>query len=176
MYLTEEDLTMGPQDNTENQGASTSASKKKKIIQDDRLDKAFKILESAGAGNNECHSFGQFVGNKLQGYNQHVRNVVQYEISNILFKADYGYFNQQQTAYQNIHYNPSPSTYNYNPQSYPTMQSSSIPYSLTTLSTTSVPPTPTATNTQTFTPATSPVSTHTSEELDFSSDYSDVIQ
>jgi len=51
--------------------------KKRKIVNEDscRLDKAFKILESAAsasAGTNESQSFGQFVGKKLETYNQKV--------------------------------------------------------------------------------------------------------
>jgi len=109
---------------------------KRKIINEDssKLDKAFKILESAASasdGNNESLSFGQFVGKKLETYNQHVRTILQYEMSNILFRLDYGYFNQSLT-YKNNHHNnysdPSSSNYNYNPQSYPTnIHFSSLP-------------------------------------------------
>lgn len=157
-------------------------SKKRKIINEDnsKLDKAFKILEtaaSASAGNTESQSFGQFVGKKLETYNQQVRSIVQYEMSNILFKADYGYFNQQPTStYQNNHYNysdPSTYNYNYNPLSYPTnIHSSSLPYTLPTRDTNitsfPVPQTSPATITQTSTPHPSPVNNYTSEELDFS--------
>ncbi|XP_025196112.1 uncharacterized protein LOC112595201 [Melanaphis sacchari] len=172
---------------SENQGSSTQPSKKKKIIKEDgRLDKAFKILESAASAsavNNESQSFGQFVGSKLEKYNQQVRSIVQYEISNILFKADYGYFNQQQLTYQNNHYISDPSTHNYNyhSQSYPmNMHSSSLPYSFPTHDTnityTPVPQTSPAAFTQsspakftqTSTPVPSPSNTFTSEELDFS--------
>ncbi|KAF0709284.1 Uncharacterized protein FWK35_00036449, partial [Aphis craccivora] len=168
---------------------------KKKIIKEDgRLDKAFKILESAASAsavNNESQSFGQFVGNKLEKYNQQVRSIVQYEITNILFKADYGYYNQQQLAYQNNHYISDPSTqnYNYHSQSYPMyLHSSSLPSSFPTHDTnityTPVPQTSPATFTQsspaiftqtspakftqTSTPVPSPANTFTSEELDFS--------
>lgn len=170
-----------PQITSENQNRSTLIYKKKrKIINEDsgRLDKAFKILESAAsasAGTNESQSFGQFVGKKLETYNQQVRSIVQYEMSNILFKADYGYFNQQQaTYYQNNHYNysdPSTSNHNYNPQNYPTnIHSSSLPHPFPTRDITSLsaPQTSPATFTQSSTPVPSPVNTYTSEELDFS--------
>jgi len=179
-----------PQITSENQGTSTLTTKKRKNMNEDssKLDKAFKILESAASasvGNNESQSFGQFVGKKLETYNQQVRSIVQYEMSNILFKADYGYFNQPLT-YQNNHNNYSnPSSYNNynnNPQSYPTnIHSSSLPYPLpardtniTSIPNFPVPQTSPATQTlpatfsQTSTPLTSPVNTYTSEELDFS--------
>lgn len=175
--------TEEPQIISKNQNASsTLTSKKKKIIDEDssRLDKAFKMLESAASasatGTNESQSFGQFVGKKLETYNQQVRSIVQYEMSNILFKADYGYFNQQQPTYQNNHYNysdPSTYNYNYNPQNYPTnIHSSSLPHPFlprdTNITSHSVPQTSPATFTQTSTPVPSPVNTFTSEELDFS--------
>lgn len=47
----------------------------------------------ASAGNTESQSFGQFDGKKLKTYNRQLRSIVQYGMSNILFKADYGYFN-----------------------------------------------------------------------------------
>lgn len=166
------------QNTSENQDKSTLTSKKRKTINEDssRLDEAFKILKSAAsasAGNDESQSFGRFVGNKLETYNQQVRNIVQYEMSNILFKADYGYFNQQLTPYNtNNHYNysdPSTYNYNYNAQSYPTnIHSSSLPTRDTNITSLSVLQTSPATYTQTSTPVPSPVNTYTSEELDFS--------
>lgn len=173
----ESDQIEEPQITSENQGKSTPTSKKRKIINEDssKLDEAFKILKSAAsasAGNDESQSFGRFVGNKLEKYNQQVRNIVQYEMSNILFKADNGYFNQQlSTYYKNNHYNysdPSTYNYNYNPQSYPTnIHSSSLPTRDTNITSLSVVQTSPATYTQTSTPVPSPVNTYTSEELDF---------
>ena len=169
-----------PQITPENQDTSTPTSEKRKIINEDnsKLDKAFKILESAASASaekTESQSFGQFVGKKLETYNQQVRSIVQYEMSNILFKADSGYFNQQLTStYQNNHYryNSDPSNYNYNPHNYPTNIHTSLPHTLpareTNITSLPVPQTSPATITQTSTPHTSPANTYTSEELDFS--------
>lgn len=67
---------------------NSSFSNKRKSNNEDRLEKAFKILETAQAtNNNECRAYRLFVRNKLQNYNQQVRNIVQHEISNILFHA-----------------------------------------------------------------------------------------
>ncbi|CAI6368184.1 unnamed protein product [Macrosiphum euphorbiae] len=165
-----------PQITPENQDTSTPTSKKRKIINEDnsKLDKAFKILESAASASaekTESQSFGQFVGKKLETYNQQVRSIVQYEMSNILFKADSGYFNQQLTStYQNNHYryNSDPSNYNYNynynPHNYPTNIHTSLPHTLpareTNITSLPVPQTSPATITQTSTPHPSPANTY----------------
>lgn len=89
---------------------NSSSSNKRKNNNEDRLLKAFKILETAqAANNNECQAFGLFVANKLQNYNQQVRNIVQHEISNILFHADNEYYTPR-PLYQNSPNQTTPST------------------------------------------------------------------
>jgi hypothetical protein len=59
------------------------------------LEKAFTILMSAAAAafaDDECQSFGNFIANKLWIYLKRTRNIVQYEISNIIFAAYQGHF------------------------------------------------------------------------------------
>ncbi|CAI6372153.1 unnamed protein product [Macrosiphum euphorbiae] len=158
-----------PQITPENQDTSTPTSEKRKIINEDnsKLDKAFKILESAASASaekTESQSFGQFVGKKLETYNQQVRSIVQYEMSNILFKADSGYFNQQLTStYQNNHYRYNSDPSNYNPHNYPTNIHTSLSHTLpareTNITYLPVPQTSPATITHTSTPHTLPANT-----------------
>lgn len=46
----------------------------------------------------ECASFGMFVGNKLRNYSFYTRSAVQHAISDILFNADMGYYNRAATS------------------------------------------------------------------------------
>jgi hypothetical protein len=60
------------------------------------LEKAFTILTSAAAAaassDDECRSFGNFIANKLRNYSSRTRNIVQHEISSLIFAADQGRF------------------------------------------------------------------------------------
>jgi hypothetical protein len=60
------------------------------------LQKAFTILTSSAAAaasaDDECRSFGNFAANKLRIYLPRTRNIIQYEISNIIFAAYQGHF------------------------------------------------------------------------------------
>lgn len=74
----------------------TPRKKGKKDTTDERLDKAFQLLTAAAdeSENDECKSYGFFVGNKIKNYNSKTRNAVQHAISNILFNADSGFYDQ----------------------------------------------------------------------------------
>jgi hypothetical protein len=69
--------------------------RKKEREECEMLEKAFTIPTSAAAtasAEDECRSFGNFIGNRLQIYLLRTRNTVQYEISNIIIAAYQGHF------------------------------------------------------------------------------------
>ncbi|KAL1498374.1 hypothetical protein ABEB36_009182 [Hypothenemus hampei] len=83
-----------------------SKNRKKQKIQDDRLDKAFKILETSTASSkqeDECDVFGKLVTKKLQTYSPLVRSHVQEEIMSIIFRADRGTYNFSSTSRPSFH-------------------------------------------------------------------------
>ncbi|XP_076766448.1 uncharacterized protein LOC143433171 [Xylocopa sonorina] len=62
-----------------------------------RTERTEQFVETTGTPNaDECYSYGMFVANKLKRYSCHSRSVVQHAISEILYKADLGYYNRAQ--------------------------------------------------------------------------------
>lgn len=104
---------------------------KRSRTNDERLDKAFSILEASASTpipqeESECQIFGKLVATKLQTYSPNVRSIAQEELMKILFKADRGFYNNmsnqqpppmqcppQSFSQQNLYNYQYPSTFNY---------------------------------------------------------------
>ncbi|XP_076301939.1 uncharacterized protein LOC143220087 [Lasioglossum baleicum] len=70
--------------------------KNKKRVNEERMDKAFSILETMHSGRQdetEHDIFGKLVASKLKRYSPHVSSTVQEELMKVLFKADRGLYN-----------------------------------------------------------------------------------
>ncbi|KAF5307836.1 hypothetical protein FQR65_LT18324 [Abscondita terminalis] len=111
---------------------SISKSTKRSRTNDEKLDKAFRILEASVSApiqneESEYQIFGRLVAKKLQGYTPDVRSIVQEELMKTLFKADRGFYNNlsnqqpppikypvQTVSRQNVYNYPYLPTSNYN--------------------------------------------------------------
>lgn len=72
---------------------------KQKIPRENKIDEAFDMLKSVAAKqtlDDANADYGKHVANKLRNYSERVKAIVQYNINNILFQADMGYFNRNQ--------------------------------------------------------------------------------
>ncbi|KAG5872647.1 hypothetical protein JTB14_028060 [Gonioctena quinquepunctata] len=107
----------------------TTKSTKRSRTNDERLDKAFSILEASASApiqndESECQIFGKLV---LHGYSHDVRSFTLEEIMKILLKADRGFYNNmsnqqpppmqyhvpvQSVSQQNLYNYPPPLNYN----------------------------------------------------------------
>lgn len=76
----------------------TPRNRKRSRVQDDRLEKAFSILEKSAMPQeeNECQIFGKLIAKKLQGYSSEIRSTVQEQIMKIIFDADRGNYARYQ--------------------------------------------------------------------------------
>ncbi|CAK9820685.1 hypothetical protein ANTPLA_LOCUS10770 [Anthophora plagiata] len=72
---------------------------------DERNEKFSKTMETPNE--DECYSYGMFIANKLKYYSAHTRSAVQHAMSNVLFKADMGYYNQSSLVSVNTQTEPS---------------------------------------------------------------------
>lgn len=81
------------------------------------LNKAFDILSASAAvaatGDDECRSYGNFIGNKLRQYSSKTRSAVQHAISDVIFKADEGMYEAKTVQNQNTYH-----SYPYLPQKF----------------------------------------------------------
>jgi hypothetical protein len=69
--------------------------RKKKKMEDQRLEKAFELLTACSnqTVNDECQQFGNMIAAKLRYYNETVRCAIQYEIMNVFLKTKRGFMN-----------------------------------------------------------------------------------
>lgn len=90
-----------PSNNTQEQSTLRNISgtipkrTKKCNAQEQRLEKAFNILEASASKSKEeteCEIFGKFIGKKLEKYSSTTRINVQQAIMNIMFSADRGHY------------------------------------------------------------------------------------
>lgn len=80
------------------------------------LNKAFNILSASAAATtdeDECRSYGNYIGNKLRQYSAKTRSAVQHAISDVIFKADEGMYDSNIVHNQNIYH-----SYPYLPQKF----------------------------------------------------------
>ncbi|XP_054007409.1 uncharacterized protein LOC128891708 [Hylaeus anthracinus] len=71
--------------------------KRKKFIQDPQMERAYRIIEetvSKRTARDASTIFGEHVTMKHRSYNRHTQSVVEHLISNILFDADMGKYNE----------------------------------------------------------------------------------
>lgn len=84
---------------------------------DSRIDEAFDILKKSASNielnqqsPDECTTYGTYIGNKLRNYTPKTKSFVQYYFNNILFEADMGRFDGNEsnissslpTSYSNL--------------------------------------------------------------------------
>lgn len=77
--------------------SETSSKKTKKMTEDDRLNKAFKILTATAALNftsDESQDFGNFVAKKLRKYSLRTQGFIQNAIMRTFLNADNGLYEQ----------------------------------------------------------------------------------
>ncbi|XP_012239669.1 uncharacterized protein LOC117232586 [Bombus vosnesenskii] len=72
--------------------------------ENERIEKMSKAVETPSE--DECYSYGMFVANKLKRYSARTRSAVQHAISDILFNADMGYYNQSSSVSTNTQTEP----------------------------------------------------------------------
>ncbi|KOC59506.1 hypothetical protein WH47_09028 [Habropoda laboriosa] len=77
-----------------------------KQSEDDRTEKLLKSVKTPNE--DECYSYGMFVANKLKRYSAHTRSAVQHAMSNILYNADMGHYNQSSSVSVNTQTEPNP--------------------------------------------------------------------
>lgn len=71
---------------------------KKTIVEDSRIEHAYSILKDSlakKAARDKNNVFAEYVALKLKGYSNQTRNIVEHQISNILFEADMGNFDRE---------------------------------------------------------------------------------
>lgn len=71
---------------------------KKKLVEDSRIEHAYSILKdclSKKTSRDKNNVFAEYVALKLKGYSNQTRNIVEHQISNILFEADMGHFDRE---------------------------------------------------------------------------------
>ncbi|PNF39635.1 hypothetical protein B7P43_G05676 [Cryptotermes secundus] len=77
----------------------TSTRKKRKVCDDDqRLDKAFKILTASTNEKKDCQHFGNLVACKLRAYDESIRCAIQNDIMRIFLRASSGFYKNYNTA------------------------------------------------------------------------------
>lgn len=86
-------------DNTDNMPSLTPpvSKKRKRTIEDQRLDKAFEILTASVSKerqDDECHIFGNLIAKKMEKYSPITRGEVQHAIMDILLRADRGQYDR----------------------------------------------------------------------------------
>lgn len=75
--------------------------KKRKTIEDDRLDKAYELLTASATNsiNDESQDFGNFVAKKLRKYSDKTQSLVQNAIMGIFLNAEDGLYEQPLYSY-----------------------------------------------------------------------------
>lgn len=73
--------------------------KRKKLTEDDRLNKAFEILTNTTLNSDESQDFGNFVAKKLRKYTSTIQCKIQNAIMGIFLDADSGLYEQRYHTY-----------------------------------------------------------------------------
>ncbi|CAK9795614.1 hypothetical protein ANTQUA_LOCUS426 [Anthophora quadrimaculata] len=108
-FLIDKEVRRPPKNSVSNRDENNTNPPPSKISRrqsdDERNEKFSKTMETPNE--DECYSYGMFIANKLKFYSAHTRSAVQHAMSNILFKADMGHYNQSSLVSVNTQTEPS---------------------------------------------------------------------